>query len=91
MGVGSFYGDIKHLPAEYVGGSDASGNHGGTGAVNSCIRALSAAEPEFHHTISAGSMDNAGGFCGDKALMVNDVQKGRFNELGLHNGGNDFY
>ena len=72
MGMGSFNRHIEHFTAEYVGSTDTSGNHGCTGAVNTCIRSLGAAQTKFHNAISLGCMDNAGSFGRNQALMVNN-------------------
>ena len=60
-------------PAENIGGADTSGDHGGSGTVDSGIRTLGTAQAKFHDTVSLGCMDHAGCLGGDQALVVDDI------------------
>ena len=82
--------DVEHLAAEHVGGADTSGDHGSSCAVDRCVGTLGPAAAEFHHTVARGGPDDAGSLRGDQALMVQNVQKRSLNQLGLHDGGDDF-
>ena len=85
MSVSSLHRNVKHLSGQHVGGSDAAGNHGSSGSVNSGIRPLGAAQSKFHDAVPAGCMDDAGSLGGDQALVVYNIQDSRFHKLGLHN------
>ena len=73
MRMRAFYGNIKHLPAEDIGGTDASGNHSRACTVDPRIRSLRTPQTEFHNAVPVGCVDDAGGLGGDQALMVDDI------------------
>ena len=91
MGMGSFYGHVEHLTGQHIGSSDTAADHSGSGAVDPRVRALSAAQAEFHDSVPFGSIYHPGGLCGDQALVVQNVQQSCLNKLGLHNRGNDLH
>ena len=75
---------IKHLTGENVGSSDTARDHRRTCTVDSRIRPLGTAKPEFHDTAVSGSKYNTGGFRCNQGLMVNDVQDRSFHKLSFH-------
>ena len=90
MGMGSLHRNIKHLTGKYVGSSDTAADHGCSGSVDTGVRSLGPAKTKFHDPIAFCRVYDAGGFGGDKALMIQQVQDGCLYKLRLHNRGDDF-
>src|SRR5699024_8206832 len=90
MGMGSLHRNIKHLTGKYVGSSDTAADHGRSGAVDTGVRSLCPAKTKFHNPIAFCRIYHTGGFGGDKALMVQQIQDGCLYKLRLHNRGYDF-
>ena len=82
--MGSFYRNIKHLSAEYIGSTDTACDHGSSCAVSTGISSLGTAETEFHNAIALCSVDNTLCFSCDQTLVVDNGKKCCFNQLCLH-------
>ena len=60
-------------------------------AIGAGIGTLGTAQAEFHDAIAFCRIADARGLGGDEALVVDDVEKGRLDELRFHDRGNDLY
>ena len=88
--MGSLNRHMEHFSAEDIGGADAAGNHSGSGAVNACVRSLGAAKSEFHNPVTLGCIYHPRCLGGNQRLVVDNIKKGGFNQLSLHNRRDDF-
>ena len=84
--MGPFYRYVKQLSGQHITGTDTAADHSGSRAVYAGVRTLGAAQPELHDSVTAGGVAYPGGLGSDQALVVDDIQNGSFNQLGLHNG-----
>ena len=72
-----------------TGGGGAAGDIAGPGAQQSAIGAVGPAGAELSHRTAFGRPDNAVGFGGDEALVVQAEQDEGLDKLGLNGGGPD--
>ena len=91
VGMGSHDRHVEHLATEHVGGADAACDHCCPGAIDACVRSLGPAESEFHDPVSLGRIDHSGCLGGNEGLMVQHVEKGCLDQLGLHDGRLDLH
>ena len=80
---------IEEFAGQDIRGADTSADHSGAGAPDAGVRTLGASETEFHDSVALCGVNDTGRLCGDQRLMVDNVQKCRFNKLGLHQWRND--
>jgi hypothetical protein len=80
------YRDVKNLAGECAGCPGDSGNVGGTGTEYRCVDSLCAPGTEFHDLAPLGGAQNARGFRGDKALVIDGQKKHCLNQLRLNDG-----
>ena len=73
MGVCAFDRNVENLSCKYVGSSAAAANDSSAGTVNTGIRSLCTAQAEFHDTVVLCCIADTGCFCGDEALMVQNI------------------
>ena len=81
--------NVEHLARQDIGGSGAAGDDSRTGSINTRIRALGAAEAEFHDAVTLGCIAYACRLCSDQGLMIQHVEDSRLNELSLLDRRND--
>ena len=81
---------VEHFSCQYIGCTYTAPYDGSSGAIQTCIRTLRAAQSEFHDSIALRGMYYAGSFRGDQTLMIDDRQYSGLYKLCLHDRRNNF-
>ncbi len=77
------HGNAEQFARQHVGSRAAAADDGSARTVHARIRALRAAQTEFHHRIPFGGVSDLSRLGGDQRLVVDDVQQRRFQKLRL--------
>ena len=85
VGMGAFYGNIVQLACQHITCGCTACDHGCSCTQCTCIGALRTAQPKFQNRVALRCMHHAGSLCGDQALVVDDIQKGCFDQLCFDN------
>ena len=91
MGVGSHDRNMEELAGQDVGGAYASADDSCPGPIGSRVRPLRPAKAELHDGTALRGIAYACCLCGDQGLMVDDIEKCGFHQLGFHDGGDDLH
>ena len=89
MGVCPHDRHVEHLPGQHVGCAHAAADDSRPCAVQSGIRPLGPAQPEFHDAVPLRRVNDPGSLGGDQALVVDDIEDRRLHKLGLHDRRDD--
>ena len=74
------------LACKNIARGHASADYRRPRAVYARVRALSAPEPKFKHSLAARGIDNLAGLGRYKSLMIYNIEQRGFYKLRLHNG-----
>ena len=82
--MGTFYRHPKLFACQHVTGTAAAADNSRSCTQSARVRALCTAQTEFHNGIALCSPNHTRCFCGNQALVVDDIQQCCFHQLCFH-------